>query len=97
MHDIVRIEAKLSDVDSAMRIKYNEYHILNQQKMNLENLHAVKQLTTLRLRPKMTFMCGFENFWSMHKFWEALPLTLFDFPPINDTVSLEELTGHRDE
>jgi hypothetical protein len=87
MHDLMRIEGKLSEVDSAMQIKLNEYQILNQQKMNLENLHAVKQLTTMRIRPKVTFMCGFENFWTMHKYWELLPLTTFEYYIPNDTVS----------
>eukprot|EP00026_Physarum_polycephalum_P000336 Phypoly_transcript_00336.p1 GENE.Phypoly_transcript_00336~~Phypoly_transcript_00336.p1 ORF type:complete len:1616 (-),score=256.83 Phypoly_transcript_00336:128-4975(-) len=84
--DILRIEHKLSEVDTSMINKQSELQILQQQKMTLGNLLTAKLLATKRHRPKATYLCGYENFSAMSKFWETIPTRPFEFPIPNDLV-----------
>ena len=86
-HDIMRIEHKLMDVDTSMNNKQSELQILQQQKTTLGNLLTAKLLAAKRVRPKATYLCGYESFATMGKFWEVIPTRLFDFVVPNDFVS----------
>jgi hypothetical protein len=85
-HDIMRIEHKLMEVDTSMNNKQSEIQILQQQKITLSNLHTAKLLATKRHRPKATYLCGFENFQLMMKYWETVPQRHFEYSIPNDLV-----------
>jgi len=61
-----------------MSNKQSEMQILQQQKMTLGNLLTAKLLASKRHRPKTTYICGYENFSSMLKFWETIPTKPFE-------------------
>lgn len=70
-----------------MSNKQSELQILQQQKRTLGNLLAAKQLAAKRVRPKATYLCGYENFPTMTKYWETIPVRPFEFVVPNDLVS----------
>ena len=87
-HELSTIEQKFREVDPDQCNKPTDARIFQEQKLALSNLLASKQLSAKRHRPKAMYLCGFENFPTMTKFWSSLPILQIEVIP-NDMISVD--------